>query len=264
LLSLDATVIDLCVAAFPWSRYRAQKGAVKLHFTLDHEGYLPTWMVMGTWSQSELAVARLRDWDPGSIVVFDRGYIEFGWFWKLTQSGVFFVTRMKKFARYDIVEQRMVPRERGIEADQIIRYTRSRMRKKYPALLRRVVARTPEGEVFEFLTNNFSLAASTIAAIYKDRWQIESFFKMLKQNLRVKTFVGTSVNALMIQIWTALIAMLMLKYLQLKARFGWSLSNLVALLRMNLFVYRDLWTWLDDPFQPPPLPEHRQLELHFG
>src|SRR5262249_49431346 len=151
------------------------------------------------------------------------------------------VTRMKKFAKYEIVQERAVAADRGIQADQIVRYTRHRTRQKYPGLLRRVVAQTPEGEVFEFLTNNFKLAASTIAAIYKDRWEIESFFKMLKQNLRVKTFVGTSANALLIQIWTALIAMLMLKYLQMKSRFGWSLSNLVALLRMNLFVYRDLW-----------------------
>ncbi len=119
--------------------------------------------------------------------------------------------------------------------------------------LRRVVVRTPEGERLEFLTNHLTLGASTVARIYKDRWQIELFFKALKQNLRVKTFVGTTANALHIQIWTALIALLVLKYLQLKARFGWSLSNLVALLRMNLLVYRDLWAWLDNPFTSPPL-----------
>ena len=123
--------------------------------------------------------------------------------------------------------------------------------------------RTPEGEVFEYLTNNFDLAASTIAAIYKDRWQIESFFKILKQNLRIKTFVGTSFNAVMIQIWTALIALLVLKYLQMTARFNWSMSNLAALLRMNLFVYRDLWSWLHRPFEPPSSPQTTQLQIDF-
>ena len=120
--------------------------------------------------------------------------------------------------------------------------------------------------MLEFLTNNFALAASTIGDIYKDRWQIELFFKALKQNLKIKTFVGASANALHIQIWTALIAMLILKYLKMKATFGWSMANLAALLRMNLFVYRDLWAWLNDPFTPPPLNENEGLQgiLNFG
>lgn len=263
LLSLDATLIELSLKAFPWAHYRQHKGAVKLHFTLDHEGYLPNWLVVSTGKRSELRMARLRKWEPGTIVVFDRGYVEFGWFWKLNQSGVFFVTRLKRFARYEVLQRRPVPDRGGVETDETIQYTFHRTVKKYPEPLRRIVFRTPQGEVFEYLTNNFNLAASTIADIYKDRWQIESFFKILKQNLRIKTFVGTSFNAVMVQIWTALIALLLLKYLQMKARFNWSMSNLAALLRMNLFVYRDLWTWLDQPFLPPPLPEVIQLEMNF-
>jgi hypothetical protein len=264
LLSLDATTVELSVAAYPWARYRKNKGAVKLHFTLDHEGYLPDWLIVATGKKSELAMARLRKWEPGSIVVFDRGYVEFGWFWKLTQTNVGFVTRVKKFARYEIIKEHPIPAKGGILADQTIRYTFHRTKKKYPQVLRRVVAQTAEGEVYEFLTNNFDLAASTIAAIYKDRWQIESFFKMLKQNLRIKTFVGSSFNCVMIQIWTALIAMLILRYLQLKARFNWSLSNLAALLRLNLFVYRDLWDWIHNPFDPPPIFLDPQLQLEFS
>ena len=132
-----------------------------------------------------------------------------------------------------------------------------------PVLFRRIVVRVPDrDEPMVFLTNHLDFAASTIAAIYKERWQIELLFKALKQNLRIKTFVGTSSNALHIQIWTALIAMLILRYLQLKSRFGWSLSNLLAMLRFNLFTYRDLWTWLDDPFSPSEaLPEPLQLSL---
>jgi Transposase DDE domain len=148
-------------------------------------------------------------------------------------------------------------------ADQISCFSGKGSRNKAPARLRRVVLALPDGEPLEFLTNHLTLGASTVAAIYKERWQIELFFKALKQHLRVKTFVGTSANALHTQIWTALIALLLLKYLQLKARFGWSLSHLVALLRMNLFVYRDLWAWLNEPFTAPPRPLEPAQEVLF-
>jgi IS4 transposase len=253
LLSLDATVIDLCAAMFPWAAFRRTKGAVKLHFTLDHDGYLPTFLVITDGKHHEAPIARQQTFLPGTILVFDKGYTDFAWFAELTAAGIFFVTRLKRNANYTVVERRTPPQDRGIVCDQIIRFRGPLTRQKYPDRLRRVVLCTPEGERLEFLTNHLTLGASTVARIYKDRWQIELFFKVLKQHLRVKTFVGTSANALHTQIWTALIAVLLLKYLQLKARFGWSLSNLVALLRMNLFVYRDLWAWLDEPFMPPPL-----------
>ena len=192
-----------------------------------------------------------------AILVFDRGYIDFAWFAQLTNSGVCFVTRMKDGTR-SVVERRPVPTRGGVVADELIALRTPQSAAKYaPELpLRRVEIVTPDGDRLIFLTNHLDLGPTTVARIYKDRWQIELLFKALKQNLRVKTFVGTSANALHIQIWTALIALLILKYLQLKATFGWSLSNLVALLRMNLFAYRDLWTWLNDPFTaPPPAPE---------
>jgi IS4 transposase len=265
LLSLDMTVIDLCAEMFPWAVFRRTKGAVKLHFTLDHDGYLPTMLVITDGKHHEGPIARQQTFTPGTILVFDKGYIDFEWFAELTAAGVFFVTRLKRQADYTVVERRTPPQDRGIVCDQIIRFRGPLTRKKYPGRLRRVVYRPPEGERLEFLTNHLTLGASTVARIYKDRWQIELFFKALKQNLRVKTFVGTSANALHIQIWTALIALLVLKYLQLKARFGWSLSNLVALLRMNLLVYRDLWAWLDEPFtSPPPLAEPVQGALAFS
>jgi hypothetical protein len=253
LLSLDTTVIDLCAATFPWAAFRRTKGAVKLHFTLDHDGYLPTFLVITDGKHHDGPVGRQQTFAPGTIVVFDKAYTQLRWFAALTAAGVFFVTRLKRNADYTVVERRTPPQDRGIVCDQIIRFRGPLSRQKYPGPLRRVVLKTREGERLEFLTNHLTLGASTVAQIYKDRWQIELFFKVLKQHLRVKTFVGTSANALHTQIWTALIALLLLKYLQLKARFGWSLSNLVALLRMNLFVYRDLWTWLDEPFTPPPL-----------
>ncbi len=253
LLSLDATVIDLCAETFPWAAFRRTKGAVKLHFTLDHDGYLPTFLVITDGKHHEAPMARQQAFPAGTILVFDKGYMDFAWFAELTAAGVFFVTRLKRNADYRVVERRTPPQNRGILCDQIIRFRGPLTRQKYPGLLRRVVLRTEDGQRLEFLTNHLTLGASTVARIYKDRWQIELFFKVLKQHLRIKTFVGTTANALHTQIWTALIAVLLLKYQQLRARFGWSLSNLVALLRMNLFVYRDLWTWLDQPFAPPPL-----------
>jgi len=257
LVSIDATVIDLCAEMFPWATFRRTKGAVKLHLTLDHDGYLPTALVITEGRQHEVTVARQQSFAPGTILVMDRGYLDLDWFAQLTAAGVVFVTRMKDNTAYTVVAARPVPTRGGVVADAQIIFTGPLSGSKYPAdlPLRRVEILTPEGDRLVFLTNHLDLGPTTVARIYKDRWQIELLFKALKQNLRVKTFVGTSANALHIQIWTALIALLLLKYLQLKATFGWSLSNLVALLRMNLFVYRDLWAWLADPFTGPPAPE---------
>ena len=256
LVSLDATVIDLCAEMFPWATFRRTKGAVKLHFTLDHDGYLPTALVITEGKRHEVTVARQQTFAPGTILVFDRGYLDFAWFNQLTDTGVWFVTRMKEHIAYEVVKRLDIPSQGGVIADEqiVLRSAQSSAKYAPEQPLRRVEVELPDGERLVFLTNHLGLGPTTIARIYKDRWQIELFFKALKQNLRVKTFVGTSANALHIQIWTALIALLLLKYLQLKATFGWSLSNLVALLRMNLFAYRDLWTWLNEPFTGPPRP----------
>ena len=154
-----------------------------------------------------------------------------------------------------MVERRPVPERSDVVRDEVIRLTGADAPSKCPHSLRRVEVDDPDTKMrLVFLTNHLKFGATTIAAIYKDRWQIELFFKALKQNLKVKTFVGTSANALKLQLWTALIAMLLLKYMQLRAQFAWSLSNLVALLRMNLFTHRDLWAWLEQPFEGPPEP----------
>ena len=262
LLTIDSTVVTLCSKMFPWATYSRQKGAVKLHFTLDHAGYLPEAMVITTGKYSELTVLRRRQYARGTILVMDRGFVDFGWFGELNQNGVVFVTRIKTDTRYEIVEHRPVAGN-GIISDDVIRLTSPQTRRRYSETLRLVTLETVEGKRLEFLTNQMTLAASTIADIYKDRWQIEVFFKLLKQNLRIKSFVGTSANAVWIQIWTALIAMLLIRFLQLKARFGWSFSNLVYFLRMNLLVYRDLWDWLHDPFTAPP-PETIPAQLALG
>ena len=253
LVSLDSTVIDLCATLFDWAKFRRTKGAVKLHCLLDHDGYLPSVVVVTEGKRHDVRVARTLRFDPGTIVVMDRGYVDYAWFGRLTTEGVFLVTRLKDNALYRVVERRRPPERSPVQRDEVIRLTGVAAETKCPHDLRRVEVYDPEkDETLVFLTNHLAFGATTIAAIYKDRWQIELFFKALKQNLKIKTFVGTSANALKVQVWTALIAMLLLKYLQLRSRFAWSLSNLVALLRMNLFTHRDLWAWLDQPFEGPP------------
>jgi hypothetical protein len=162
------------------------------------------------------------------------------------------VTRLKDNAEYGVVEQRPVAPNGNILRDEVILLTAIQEQGTVARMRRIEIWVEEKNETIVFVTNHLKLAASTVGAIYRDRWQIELFFKAIKQSLRIKTFVGTSPNAVMIQIWTALIAMLLLRYLQLRATYGWSLSNLVALLRQQLFVYRDLITWLNQPFQPPP------------
>jgi len=253
LFSLDATVIELCASLFDWAKFRQTKGAVKLHLLLDHDGYLPVFAHITEGKVHEVHVARAMTFSPGSIVVIDKGYIDYELFWRWTGGGVFFVTRQKDNARYRVLEDRPVPRNRNILSDQIIELEGFYSHQKYPGSLRRLEVWDEENEkIIVLLANHMTFGATTIAAIYKDRWQIEIFFKTIKQNLRIKTFVGTSPNALLIQIWTALIAVLVLKYLKFRSSFMWSLSNLVAMLRYNLFTYRDLWTWIDQPFEPPP------------
>lgn len=248
LKSIDSSVVTLCSKIFPWAKWSRQKGAIKLHVTLDHAGYLPEALVLTPGNYSELTIAKRRRYEKGTVLIMDRGFVDFGWFWRLQKQGIFFVTRMKTLTRYRIVERRSIVAGTGIVSDDLIELTGKKARRKYTERLRLVSLETPDGQTLQFLTNQMSLAASTIAEIYKDRWQIEVFFKLIKQNLRIKTFIGTSPNAVWTQVWTALIAMLVIKYLQLKSRFGWSFSNLVYFLRMNLLVHRDLWEWLDAPF----------------
>src|SRR5882672_6032059 len=252
LLSLDSTVIPLCLSAFDWAHYKRAKGAVKLHMVLDHDGYLPSFAVLTEGKTADIRAAMKMTFAPDTMLVFDRGYADYGWWLSLTKQKVHFVTRLKDSAEYGVVEKRAVlPGSNIIRDEVIVLCSQQEMGKE--ALLRRIeMWLEDKGETIVFLTNNFRLSASTIAAIYKERWQIELFFKALKQSLKIKTFIGTSENAVQTQIWTALIAMLMVKYLQLKSTFPWSLSNLVALLRQQLFVYRDLFQWLNDPFQAPP------------
>jgi len=265
LLSLDSTTISLCLKMFPWAEFRRAKGGVKCHVLLDHDDYMPSYVLIGKAKVHDakiLATLRLK---RESIVAMDRAYNDYKQFARWTEAGVYFVTRMKDNAIYEVVEARTVPLHRNIRSDEAIILTGVQAQHKCPHRLRRIVVWDEENQrEIVLLTNHLGFGATTIADIYRERWQIELFFKALKQNLHVKSFVGTSENALRIQIWTALIALLLLKWLHHLSKAGWSLSNLASLLRLNLFTYRNLRDWLDDPFHTPPiepLPEQLNLML---
>jgi hypothetical protein len=265
LVSLDASTIDLSLSLFDWAHFRRTKGAVKLHLLLDHDGYLPSFAVVTTGKTSDIRLARRLRFEPGTVVVMDRGYIDYEWFVELSGQSVYFVTRLKDNASFSVVETRAVPLGTNIRKDQIIFFHGKAVPDERHFFRIVEVWDEEQQRSFTFLTNHFQFAATTISAIYKDRWQVELFFKAIKQNLKIKTFLGTNANAVKTQIWTALIAMLVLRYLQLMSTFGWSLSNLVALLRHQLFVYRDLFGWLNTPFEgPPQLAELANAQLTFG
>lgn len=264
LLSMDASLIELCLSLYDWADYQTTKGAVKLHMLLDHEGYLPVFVNITEGNVHEINVARTLSLPKGTIVAMDRGYVDYSLFADWTEKGVFFVTREKSNARYKVIQEKDLPKYRNILKDEIIELEGPGSKEKCPYLLRRIEVWSEEQKkTITLLTNHLEFGATTIAAVYKDRWQIEIFFKEIKQNLKIKTFVGTSKNALLTQIWTAFISMLLLKYLKASSTFSWSLSNLVAMLRFNLLVYRDLWQWLDNPYQPRPEPEIQQLKLAY-
>ena len=263
LLSLDSTIISLCLSLFPWTEFRKAKGGVKVHIMLDHDHYMPSFVHVTEAKQHDVKVARMLSLNPASIVAMDRAYNDYNLFGAWTEKEIYFVTRMKDNALYEIVEERIPPQNRNILSDRLIRLTGVNALERCPYILRRVVVWDAENnrEII-LLTNHLDFGASTIAAIYKDRWEIELFFKCLKQNLKIKTFVGTSRNALLIQIWTALIAMLLLKWMHFLSTANWSFSNLASMLRLNLFTYRDLMEWLNNPFSTEPLvPLPEQLPL---
>jgi hypothetical protein len=264
LYSLDSTTISLCLSLFPWASFRRTKGGVKAHVLLDHDDYMPSYVHLTEARRHDVTIARGLQIPAGSIVVMDRAYVDYALFAEWDRLGIFFVTRLKEGAVYEVFAKFEVPDGGNVLTDEGITLTGARADRACPDIVfRRIVVWDPVNECeIVLLTNMPSLAASTIAAIYKDRWEIELFFKCLKQNLKVKTFVGTSENALRIQIWTALIALLLIKWAHHLSRACWSFSNLAYMLRLNLFTYRDFTEWLHDPFGTPPIiPKVAQLLL---
>lgn len=245
LYSLDASTIDLCLSVFPWADFRTTKGAIKLHVGLNHAGYLPEFVTVTEGKQHDVTVGRTLAFPKGSIVAVDKGYNDYAWYKQLTEKGVFFVTRLKTNAQYRVVGDRPVLTGKGLICDQTIEFTGLQTVKKCPVQLRRIAYRDAEtGKRYVFLTNNFKLSAKTIADIYKARWQVELFFKWIKQNLKIKSFVGTSKNAVMTQVWIALCIYLLLSFLKFQSKLQKSTQQILRLLHLNLFEKRDLMALL--------------------
>jgi len=251
LYSLDASTIDLCLSAFPWADFRATKGAIKLHVGLNHNGYLPEFVTVTEGKVHDVTIGRTLTFPPGSMVAIDRGYNDYAWYNQLTGKGIFFVTRLKSNAKTRVVCRRPVCAKKGLTSDQTIEFTGIQTAKRCPIQLRRIGYRDPEtGKHYVFLTNHFKLAAKTIADIYKARWQVELFFKWIKQNLKIKSFIGTSKNAVMTQIWIALCVYLLLAFINFQSRMNKSMQQILRLLQLNLFEKRDLMALLrGDPLR---------------
>lgn len=234
---------------YDWAKFRKTKGAIKLHFLLDHSGDLPEYLHISEGNVHEVNILKNLTLEKGTIIAVDKGLVDYEMFEKWTKDGVYFVSRLKTNARYETIKTNVLLQNRPILKDEIIKMTGTFTENKCPSELR-IVESWDENkkENIVFLTNNLHFGATTIADIYRERWQIEIFFKTIKQNLKIKTFIGTSKNAVLIQIWSALICLLLLKYLKAKSKIRWSLSNLFSLIRLNLLTYRNLWAWLDDPF----------------
>lgn len=236
LYALDSTTIDLCLSLFPWAKFRQTKGAIKLHVGMNQKGCLPEFVTVTEGKAHDVTQGRRVDFPKGSIVAIDRGYTDYKWFKQLSDKGIFFVSRLKKNAKVQITERRSVTKGTGVTSDQTIEFTGYYASGDCPDPMRRVGYRDPEtGKHYVFITNNFHLSAKTIADIYKSRWHIELFFKWIKQNLKIKSFMGTSKNAVMTQIWIALCVYLMLAYLKFVSKTKRSLQQILRLLQINLF-----------------------------
>ena len=245
-LALDSTTIELCLSLSPWAQFHHDKGAFKLHTAIDIAGDLPTVIDFTDGRRADVRVARTMHFAAGTILLMDRGYLDYAWWWKLTTSGVWFVTRLKSNCKYKIRECRSTNRTHGIMADQTIRLKGVKGR-EYEGKLRRVSYRDQTtGHWYEFITNRFDLSAATICNLYKARWEVELFFKVLKGQLQVRKFAGTSVNAVKAQIWVALIAYLLMMVVKFQSKLGWGMPSIMAVLTVMLFVNKELKSIWDD------------------
>ena len=255
---LDATTISLCLSLFDWAKYKTKKGAVKMHTLLDYDGHLPAFVNITDGKTADNKGAYDIPLLKGSVVVADRFYNDFSLLNIWDSNEVYFVVRHKNNMKFKTIKELELPEDRHehILKDEIIKLTGNNTREKYTGKLRRVALWDDKNQqTIEIITNQMSWTANTITELYKARWQVEIFFRDIKQQLHIKSFIGTTQNAVMIQIWTALITILILKALKTQAKHSWYLSNLVAFIRLNLFVKVDLHKWLDNPFakeQPPP------------
>lgn len=260
---LDSSTISLCLSLFDWAKYKTTKGAVKLHTLLDYDGNLPTYVNITNGKTADNKGASDIPLQTGSVIVADRYYNDFFLLNVWDSNGVFFVIRHKENLQFTVIKKNVLPGDRHphILKDEIIEFKTKGSKEKYPKRLRRVVVWDEVNEQsIELITNQKTWTANTVGELYKSRWQIEIFFREIKQLLHIKSFIGTTENAVMIQIWTALITILILKALKAMAKFRWYLSNLVAFIRLNLFVKIGLQQWLDKPFEEPTEPPGNDLQ----
>ena len=249
---LDSTTISLCLSIFDWAKYKVAKGAVKMHTLLDFDSNLPAYVNITDGKTADNKGAYAIPLLKGSVIVADRFYNDFYLLNIWDSKGVYFVIRHKENIQYTVIKENKLPenRHQHILKDEIIELQNKSSKEKYPKSLRRVAVWDDVNmQVIELITNQMTWSCNTIGELYKSRWQVEIFFRDIKQLLHIKSFIGTSQNAVMIQIWTALITILMLKALKAMAKFNWHLSNLVAFIRLNLFVKINLQDWLDKPFE---------------
>lgn len=257
---MDSSLIPLCLSLFDWAKYRTQKGAAKLHAVLNYDLGLPSYAVITDGKTTDVKVAQKTEFTPNSVLVVDRAYADYNWFNNLDSNDVKFIIRIKKNVQYRIEKELPTNlKHPHIVSDQIIRLTGHYVSKKYPKCLRLIKVYDLEKDLYlEIITNNLSWTANTVSELYRARWDIEVFFRYLKQSFKLKSFVGTNPNAVRIQMWTSLITILLFNYLRKKAKHKWFLSNLVSFLRINLFVKIDLWQWLNNPIlkkaNSPPIP----------
>lgn len=251
---LDSTLMSLCISMYDWALYTRTKGAVKMHTVLDFETLLPEFVCISDGKGADNTIAKQLHFAPGTIVVADRIYSDTELLNLWDSNGVLFVVRGKDNLLFEAVCERDLPERNSQEIliDEEVQLVGVQTAEKYPKKIRRIAVLHPNGYVIELLTNDFKHAASTIAQLYHSRWKIETFFRNLKQNLHIKSFLGTTQNAVEIQIWTALITILLLQYLKRVAKHPWHLSNLTASLRLNTFTKIDLFKWINEPFAPPP------------
>lgn len=261
LFMLDSTLVSLPKGPYPWAEHRSGKSGVKLHALVNHNGTLPAFAVVTPGKVHDVVPARRLPLEPGSIVVFDRAYLDYAMLYSYHKKGVFFVTRLKKNSRLQVVETHRVKPGAGVLRDQTVSLD-GQNNHKYPERLRRVTFRDEDGRQYEFLTNRFDLAASTIAEIYKARWDIELFFKWIKQNLKIKSFLGTSENAVLTQIWIAICAYLLISYQKFVSRSRLPLVRILSLVQLFIFYPIPLRDLLNERcLHPPQTPCFNQLSL---
>jgi len=261
LYSLDASALELSLKVFPWAAHRDDAANVKLSVGLNHSTDIPEFVALSDGNENDMVEGRKFSFPKGSIVAFDKGYVDYQWFGSLTKQRVSFVTRLRAKAVYRVLERKTVDKQTGVTSDQIIELSSAHAIKRGAPRLRRIGYRDPEtSKRYEFLTNNLRLSAATIAAIYKDRWKVELFFKAIKQNLKIKAFVGTSRNAVLTQIWIALIVYLLVAYARHSAKQGWTVQRMLRVLQLNLFERRALAEILN-PNPPPNQKDQPQMRL---